>query len=165
MKKIVLLSDSHNSIDKRFIPYLKQADEIWHAGDIGNIKITDQLKEYAHIKAVWGNIDDQILRKEFSETLFFKTEKVKVMMTHIGMHYKTYTKKILPLINNSQPNLFIYGHSHILKIQFDKQYNMLCINPGACGNTGIHKVKTIVQFNINKEKIKDLNIIEIPRKY
>ena len=165
MTKIVLLSDSHNSIDKRFIPYLKQADEIWHAGDIGNIETADQLKEYANVKAVWGNIDDHILRKEYSETLFFKTEKVKVMMTHIGKHYKKYTKKALTLIKNFQPDLFIYGHSHILKIEFDKKHKMLSINPGACGNIGIHKVKTIIQFDINKENIKNLNIIEIPRKY
>tara|TARA_X000001036_G_C20571902_1_gene763014 strand:+ start:368 stop:883 length:516 start_codon:yes stop_codon:yes gene_type:complete len=164
MKKIILLSDTHHSLDERFFPHFNKADEIWHAGDIGNISITDQLRKFGYLRAVWGNIDNKKIRIEFKKTLFFKCEEVNVMMTHIGGYPGKYEKNISDLIEDSRPNLFISGHSHILKVMYDKKYNLLHMNPGAIGDYGIHKVKTILSFKIDKEKILDLNIIEFPRK-
>ena len=164
MKKIILLSDTHNSLDKRFTKYFQNADEIWHAGDIGDIKIIDQLRMYAKVRAVWGNIDNHIIRSEFKENLFFKCEGVKVMMTHIGGYPGRYSKKIISIIEQANPDIFISGHSHILKVIYDKKNNLLHMNPGAMGDFGIHKVKTILSFIIEDEKVKNLNIIEFPRK-
>ena len=164
MKKIILLSDTHNSLDKRFTKYFQNADEIWHAGDIGDIKIIDQLRMYAKVRAVWGNIDNHIIRSEFKENLFFKCEGVKVMMTHIGGYPGRYSKKIISIIEQANLDIFISGHSHILKVIYDKKNNLLHMNPGAMGDYGIHKVKTILSFIIEDEKVKNLNIIEFPRK-
>ena len=164
MKKIILLSDTHNSLDKRFTKHFQNADEIWHAGDIGDIKIIDQLRLYAKVRAVWGNIDNHIIRSEFKENLFFKCEGVKVMMTHIGGYPGRYSKKIISIIEQANPDIFISGHSHILKVIYDKKNNLLHMNPGAMGDYGIHKVKTILSFIIEDEKVKNLNIIEFPRK-
>ena len=164
MKKIILLSDTHNSLDKRFTKHFQNADEIWHAGDIGDIKIIDQLRMYSKVRAVWGNIDNHIIRSEFKENLFFKCEGMKVMMTHIGGYPGRYSKKIISIIEQANPDIFISGHSHILKVIYDKKNNLLHMNPGAMGDYGIHKVKTILSFIIEDEKVKNLNIIEFPRK-
>lgn len=164
MKKIILLSDTHNSLDKRFTKHFQNADEIWHAGDIGDIKIIDQLRLYAKVRAVWGNIDNHIIRSEFKENLYFKCEGMKVMMSHIGGYPGRYSKKIFPIIEQANPDIFISGHSHILKVIYDKKNNLLHMNPGAVGDYGIHKVKTILSFIIEDEKVKNLNIIEFPRK-
>ena len=163
MKQIVLLSDTHHTLDNRFFSHFENADEIWHAGDIGGLEITDKLKEFAPLKAVWGNIDDKIIRTEFKATLYFKCEKVNVMMTHIGGYPGRYNKKILPLIEQINPDLFICGHSHILKVMYDKKHELLHMNPGAIGDYGIHKVKTILCFTIDGEEIKDLRVVELPR--
>ena len=163
MKQIVLLSDTHHSLDERFIHHFENADEIWHAGDIGSLEITDQLKEYAPIKAVYGNIDSSTIRSEFNATLYFQCEEVKVMMTHIGGYPGRYDKKILPMIQQANPDLFICGHSHILKVIYDKKNKLLHMNPGAIGDSGIHKVKTILCFSIEGQEIKNLKVIEFPR--
>ena len=163
MKKIILLSDSHHSLDKRIFPYLEECDEIWHAGDIGNLEVTDKLKSFAPIRAVWGNIDDYQARKEFRETTFFKCEELKVMMTHIGGYPGRYEKGIKEILEDKHPDLFISGHSHILKVMHDKKLDILHMNPGAIGNYGIHKVKTILSFNIEGKDIKDLKVVEYPR--
>ncbi|MBT3570871.1 MAG: metallophosphoesterase family protein [Flavobacteriales bacterium] len=163
MKQIILLSDTHHTLDERFFPHFKKADEIWHAGDIGGLEVTDKLKEFAPIRAVWGNIDNRTTRTEFKGNLYFKCEKVNVMMTHIGGYPGRYDKKILPLIEQANPDLFICGHSHILKVMYDKKNNLLHMNPGAIGDYGIHKVKTILSFNIEGKEIKDLKVIEFPR--
>ena len=163
MKNIVLLSDTHHTLDKRFFPHFKKADEIWHAGDIGSLSVTDTLKTFSPIRVVHGNIDDNTTKTEFKRNLYFKCEKVNVMMTHIGGYPGRYDKKILPLIEQANPDLFICGHSHILKVMYDKKNNLLHMNPGAIGDYGIHKVKTILSFNIKGEKIKDLKVIEFPR--
>jgi putative phosphoesterase len=164
MKKIILLSDTHNSLDKRFTKYFQNADEIWHAGDIGDIKIIDQLRVHAKVRAVWGNIDNHIIRSEFKENLYFKCEGMKVMMTHIGGYPGRYSKKIFSIIDQVNPDIFISGHSHILKVIYDKKNNLLHMNPGAIGDYGVHKVKTILSFIIEDKKVKNLNIIEFPRK-
>ena len=148
MKQIVLLSDTHHTLDDRFFPHFENADEIWHAGDIGSLEITDTLKKYAPIRVVSGNIDDKAIRTEFKANLYFKCEKVNVMMTHIGGYPSRYNKKILPIIEQANPDLFICGHSHILKVMYDKKNQLLHMNPGAIGDYGIHKVKTILCFTI-----------------
>ncbi|MDA8535669.1 metallophosphatase family protein [Flavobacteriales bacterium] len=163
MMQIILLSDTHHSLDERFYPYFKKADEIWHAGDIGDLSVTDKLKAFAPIKAVWGNIDNRIVRSEFKANLYFKCEDLNVMMTHIGGYPGKYDKKILPIIEQAKADLFICGHSHILKVMYDKKHQLLHMNPGAIGDYGIHKVKTILSFKIEGKDIKDLKIIEFPR--
>ena len=163
MKQIILLSDTHHTLDERFFPYFKKADEIWHAGDIGDLSVTDKLKEFAPLRGVWGNIDNKTIRTEFKGTLYFKCEEVNVMMTHIGGYPGRYDRKILPIIEQAKPNLFISGHSHILKVMYDKKYELLHMNPGAIGNYGIHKVKTILCFTIKGKEIKNLRVIEYPR--
>ena len=163
MKQIVLLSDTHHTLDERFFPHFEKADEIWHAGDIGSLEITDTLKKYAPIRVVYGNIDDKIIRTEFKANLYFKCEKVNVMMTHIGGYPGRYDKKILPIIEQSNPDLFICGHSHILKVMYDKKNQLLHMNPGAIGDYGIHKVKTILCFTIEGKEIKNLRVVEFPR--
>ena len=163
MKQIVLLSDTHHTLDERFFPHFENADEIWHAGDIGSLEITDTLKKYAPIRVVYGNIDDKTIRTEFKANLYFKCEKVNVMMTHIGGYPGRYDKKILPIIEQSNPDLFICGHSHILKVMYDKKNQLLHMNPGAIGDYGIHKVKTILCFTIEGKEIKNLRVVEFPR--
>tara|TARA_B100000767_G_C19774375_1_gene541767 strand:+ start:3748 stop:4245 length:498 start_codon:yes stop_codon:yes gene_type:complete len=163
MKNIVLLSDTHHTLDERFFPHFEKADEIWHAGDIGSLSITDTLKKFAPIRVVYGNIDDNITRTEFKKNIYFKCEEVNVMITHIGGFPGKYDKKILNIIQNVKPDLFICGHSHILKVMYDKKNNLLHMNPGAIGEYGIHKVKTILCFKIDKTEIKDLKVVEFSR--
>ena len=161
--KIILLSDSHHSLDERIFPHLEECDEIWHAGDIGNLKVTDKLKTFAPIRAVWGNIDDHKARKEFRKTTYFKCQELKVMMTHIGGYPGRYEKGIKEILENKKPDLFISGHSHILKVMHDKKLDLLHMNPGAIGNYGWHKVKTILAFTVDGKEIKDLRVIEFTR--
>ena len=161
--KIILLSDSHHSLDERIFPHLEKCDEIWHAGDIGNLEVTDKLKTFAPIRAVWGNIDGHKAREEFRKTTYFKCQKLKVMMTHIGGYPGRYEKGIKEILENKNPDLFISGHSHILKVMHDKELDILHMNPGAIGNYGWHKVKTILAFTVNGKEIKDLRVIEFPR--
>jgi hypothetical protein len=164
MKQIVLLSDTHHTLDERFIPHLQQCDEIWHAGDIGSLQVTDQLKEIAPIRVVYGNIDNHQIRAHFKETLLFKCEQVKVMMTHIGGYPGRYTKGIKEQLEKIQADLFICGHSHILKVMYDKGLKTMHMNPGAIGDYGIHKVKTILSFTIDGKEIKELKVVEFPRR-
>jgi len=163
MKKIVLISDTHHTLDVRFLKYFKKADEIWHAGDIGDIKIIDDLKKISKIRAVHGNIDNYLVKKLFKSEIYFKCEEVGVLMTHIGGYPGRYNKKIICQIEKYRPNIFICGHSHILKVMYDKKYKLLHMNPGALGNYGQHKVKTLLYFIIDKKEIKDLKVIEYPR--
>ena len=163
MKKIVLLSDTHSALDDRFLPHLKDANEIWHAGDIGDIKILENLEKTTKVRAVYGNIDNHIIRSATKEFINFKCEEVNVLITHIGGYPGKYTKGIKEKIQKVRPKLFICGHSHILKVIFDKRFNLLHMNPGAAGNYGIHKVKTILKFKIDKENITDLKVIELKR--
>jgi len=163
MKNIVLISDTHHELDNRFFPHFEKADEIWHAGDIGSLAITDTLKKFAPIRVVYGNIDDNTIRNEFKRNIYFKCEKVNVIMTHIGGYPGRYDKKMLPIIEQANADLFICGHSHILKVMYDKKYKLLHMNPGAIGNFGIHTVKTILCFSIDGKEIKDLRVVEFPR--
>ncbi len=163
MKKILLLSDTHGFIDNKVLSYCRQADEVWHAGDIGNIKVVDQIKKTTKLRAVYGNIDDKIIRSEFPLDNIFSIEDVKVWITHIGGYPNRYNQRIKEQLIKNPPDLFISGHSHILKVQFDKKNNILHLNPGAIGNYGIHQVKTMLRFEIEKTEIKNLEVIEIEK--
>jgi len=164
MKKILLLSDTHTCIDDKIIKYVQQADEVWHAGDIGNTLVTDTIKQIKPLRAVYGNIDGGELRKEFNETVVFVVEDVKVLMTHIGGYPGRYAKGIRELIQRQRPQLFIAGHSHILKVMYDKKYELLHMNPGAAGKKGFHKVRTMLRFVLDKGEIKNLEVIELGRR-
>jgi len=161
MTRILLLSDTHNHIDNNILKYARQADEIWHAGDIGNLKVTDSLKSIKPIRAVYGNIDDHIIRKEFPENNRFFCEGVAVWITHIGGYPPKYNVRVREEIKKNPPKLFICGHSHILKVMHDKKYDVLHMNPGACGKHGFHQVRTMLRFVIDGEKISDLEVIEL----
>ena len=163
MKKISLLSDTHSKLDERFIPHLKNSDEIWHAGDIGSLDVYDKLTKLTDVKAVYGNIDDHKIRIGLKSELFFKCEGVNIYMTHIGGYPGKYSKGIKEKIEKTNPNIFICGHSHILKIMNDKKNKLLFLNPGAAGNHGLHKVKTIIKFDIDDKEIRNLRIIELKR--
>mgnify|MGYP000167310600 CR=1 FL=1 len=163
MKQIVLLSDTHHTLDERFMPHLKQCDEIWHAGDIGNLEIAEKLKEIAPLKAVFGNIDNQKIRLEFPEYLRFHCEQVDVFITHIGGYPGRYDKRVKEQLQRNPPALFICGHSHILKVMNDKKLGILHMNPGAAGNSGLHKVKTMLRFKIDGKNISDLEVVELER--
>ena len=163
MHQIILLSDTHNTLDQRFFTHFKNADEIWHAGDIGDISVTDTLKTIKPLKAVYGNIDDQKIRSEFPLHNRFLCEKVDVWITHIGGYPKKYNSKIIDELRSNPPDLFICGHSHILKVINDKELNLLHINPGAIGKHGLHNVRTMIQFEISGDKIENLSIVEFKR--
>ena len=164
MKKILLLSDTHNHIDDTILKYVKLVDEVWHAGDIGDLKVTDAIKTLKPLRAVYGNIDDAKIRVEFPEHNRFKCEDVDVWITHIGGYPNRYSLGVRELINKKPPNLFISGHSHILKVMPDKKLNLLHMNPGAIGKYGLHKVRTMLRFEIDGKKIQNLEVIEFSRK-
>ena len=163
MKRIVLLSDTHNYLDDRIHTHLKESDEIWHAGDIGRLEIIDQLRTFSLVRAVYGNIDDGEVRKEFKSLISFSCEDMNIIMTHIGGYPGRYKKEIKEILKENRPNIFISGHSHILKVIYDKELDLIHMNPGAIGNYGIHQVKTILKFKINGNRVQDLNVIEYPR--
>ena len=161
MKKILLLSDSHGHIDKSIIKYAKWSDEVWHAGDIGDINVIDCLKSHSMVRAVYGNIDNQIIRQSYSENIFFNCENIPIMITHIGGYPGRYSKRIPKLLTMHQPKIFISGHSHILKVVKDKKHDLLHLNPGASGVIGFHKKRTMIKFEINDKKINNFFIIEL----
>lgn len=161
MKKILLLSDTHSYIDTQILKFVKQADEVWHAGDIGDLQVTDTIKKLKPLRAVYGNIDDADARLEFPLDNKFTIENVTVWMTHIGGYPNKYNQRIREELQQNPPKIFICGHSHILKIQFDKKLNLLHLNPGAAGNHGFHKVRTMIRFTIDKKEIKDMEVIEL----
>ncbi len=164
MTKILLLSDTHSWIDEKIIKYVHFADEVWHAGDIGDLKVTDDLKKLKPLRAVFGNIDNAEARMEFPLNNRFMCEDVDVWITHIGGYPEKYNQKISKEIKLNPPKLFICGHSHILKVQFDKTLNLLHMNPGACGIYGFHQVRTMLRFEIDKDKIQNLEIVELGKR-
>ena len=164
MKKILLLSDTHSYIDAQIIKFVQQADEVWHAGDIGNLIVTDTLQKLKPLRAVYGNIDDANARLEFPLDQQFSIENIKVWMTHIGGYPGAYNPRVREALKKSKPTIFISGHSHILKVQFDKKLKTLHLNPGAAGNHGFHKVRTMIRFEIDGEKISNLEVIELAKR-
>ena len=161
MKKILLLSDTHSHIDDTILKYVKLADEVWHAGDIGDLKVTDSIKKLKPLRAVFGNIDNHEARLEFPLNNRFLCEGVSVLITHIGGYPGKYSPAIREEITQNPPKLFICGHSHILKVMFDKKLNCLHMNPGAAGISGFHQKRTMLRFEIDGDKIQSLEIIEI----
>ncbi|WP_370391532.1 metallophosphoesterase [uncultured Winogradskyella sp.] len=165
MQNILLLSDTHSYIDSDILKYVRQADEVWHAGDIGDLSVTDQIKALKPLKAVYGNIDDAKARLEFPLHQRFYCEDVDVWMTHIGGYPPKYNPKVREELKVNPPDLFICGHSHILKVMPDKKLNLLHMNPGAAGKHGFHKVRTMLRFTIDKKEIKNLEVIEFNKRY
>lgn len=163
MKKIGLLSDTHGFIHPKVSDFFMHCDEIWHAGDIGNVETATQLATIKPLKAVYGNIDGEPLRQMFKEYELFDCEDVKVLMIHIGGYPGRYSTTARKLITGHKPKLFISGHSHILKVMPDRKNNLLHINPGAAGKQGLHQKITMVRFVIDGSEIKDLEIFETKR--
>lgn len=163
MKKILLLSDTHGYIGEDIIKYVKQADEVWHAGDIGDALVTDTIKQLKPLKAVYGNIDNSKIRAEFPLHNRFTCEDVDVWITHIGGYPGRYNPKIKAQLEQNPPDIFICGHSHILKVIPDKKLDLLHMNPGAVGKHGFHKVRTMLRFEISGKKIQHLEVIEYKR--
>jgi putative phosphoesterase len=163
MKKILLLSDTHSYIDVNILKYVKQADEVWHAGDIGDLKVTDAIKNLKPLRGVYGNIDDAKVRVEFPEHNRFMCEDVNVWITHIGGYPPKYNNRTRETLQLNPPRLFICGHSHILKVMPDKKLNLLHMNPGAIGKHGFHKVRTMLRFTIDGKKIENLEVIEFKK--
>ena len=165
MKRSGLLSDTHSWWDDRYLTHFADCDEIWHAGDIGSEAIIKQLEAHCPVRAVCGNIDGRELSLRFSGVLKFRIEECNVIMTHIGGYPGRYESKIRKDIYNERPQLFISGHSHILKIMYDKTVGCLHINPGAAGRQGWQQVRTLVKFTIDGKDIKDLEVIELSQMF
>ncbi|MGG6231707.1 metallophosphoesterase family protein [Tenacibaculum sp. SDUM215027] len=161
MKKILLLSDTHSFIDDQILKFVKQVDEVWHAGDIGDLQVTDRIKSLKPLRAVYGNIDDKNARAEFPLDNKFIVDDVLVWITHIGGYPNKYNQRVREELKNNTPQLFICGHSHILKVQYDKKLNLLHLNPGAAGKHGFHKVRTMLRFEIDNGNVKNMEIIEL----
>ncbi len=161
MKTIGLLSDTHSFLDKRIFTHFADVDEIWHAGDWGSYEVAKTLKSFKPLRGVYGNIDGQDIRIDFPKTLRFKCEEVDVLMTHIGGYPGRYAPEIRQELMKNPPKLFISGHSHILKVQYDKLWDLLHINPGAAGKHGFHQVQTLVRFEIDGNNIQNLEVIEL----
>jgi putative phosphoesterase len=164
MTKILLLSDTHGHIDSTILKYAALADEIWHAGDIGNLSVTDKLKALRPVRGVFGNIDDHVIQKEFPEHNRFMCEGVDVWITHIGGYPGSYNVRVRDDIRMNPPKLFISGHSHILKVMNDKKLGLLHMNPGACGKHGFHQVRTMLRFVIDGKNISDLEVVELGKR-
>jgi hypothetical protein len=163
MTKIGLISDTHGYLDDAVFKHFEDRDEIWHAGDFGTLELAEQLAAFKPLRGVYGNIDGPDIRQTYPEHLRFTCEKVDVWMTHIGGYPGKYHPAIKRQIYTKPPQLFITGHSHILKVIFDKAIHCLHINPGAAGKQGWHKVRTLVKFCISEEKIHTLEIVEMKR--
>lgn len=163
MKKILLLSDTHSYIDEVILKHVHWADEVWHAGDIGALEVTDKIAQLKTLRAVYGNIDGTEARLRFPLHNRFVCEQVDVWITHIGGYPGKYHPSVRDELKSNPPKLFICGHSHILKVQFDKQHNLLHMNPGAAGKSGFHQVRTMLRFVIDGKEIKDLGVIEVKK--
>ena len=161
MKRIGLLSDTHSFLDPRIYEHFKDVDEIWHAGDVGSMDVIDELRRFKPLRGVYGNIDDHLIRRELPEFDRFMCEDVEVLITHIGGKPGKYSKPALEELLKKPPKLFICGHSHILLVKMDPRFNMLWMNPGACGIKGFHQVKTILRFAVEGDKISQLEVIEL----
>ena len=160
MKRIGLLSDTHGMVPKQFYTFFKDVDIILHAGDIGSTDVLEELKQFKPTIAVYGNVDGYEIYSQIKRVETFELEGVKIMMTHIGGYPKRYEKGIKELLKAEKPNIFISGHSHILKVIFDHDLNLLHMNPGAAGKYGFHNVCTMIRFNVEDSKPKDLEVLE-----
>lgn len=162
--KILLLSDTHGYLDEKILGYCTQADEVWHAGDIGDPSVIRRIREVVPTRAVYGNIDGKEIRAEYPLDNRFTVENVEVWITHIGGYPGRYEPRVREVLKVNPPKLFIAGHSHILKVQYDKKFRLLHMNPGAVGKYGFHKARTMLRFEIDQTDIKNLEVIEFPRR-
>jgi putative phosphoesterase len=163
MKRIGLLSDTHGFVHPELPRIFEQCDEIWHAGDFGNHQVAEALSQIKPLRGVYGNIDGQDLRITYPKTLRFHCEEVDVLMTHIGGYPGHYSPEARPVLQVHPPKLFVCGHSHILKVMYDKRFDMLTINPGAAGKSGFHKAITVIRFSIDGKDIKDMEVVEFQK--
>ena len=163
--RILLLSDTHSYLDPRILEHAAQADEVWHAGDIGDLSVTDALQEVAVLRGVYGNIDNALIRKCFPLNQRFSVEGLEVWMTHIGGYPGYYAPAVRAEIKLNPPGLFICGHSHILKAMPDPKLGLLHLNPGAAGFHGFHQVRTLMRFRVEAGKVRDLEVIELFPRY
>ncbi len=165
MKSIGLISDTHGFVNEDYTQHLKDCDEIWHAGDIGPMDTMHQLEALGKpIRAVYGNIDDDKVRAEYPLNLFFDCEGVSIFMTHIGGYPPKIYKRVRKLIEENKPNLYICGHSHILKIMPDHEHDLIHMNPGACGHHGFHKFRTMILFDCDEGKLKNVRVVELGKR-
>jgi putative phosphoesterase len=163
MKKVGIISDTHAEIADGVMDFLEDVDEIWHAGDVGSFEILDRLRKIGTVRAVYGNIDNHRIRSAIPEKQLFRCEGVLVVMIHIGGYPGRYSAEAKSLIEKFHPKLFISGHSHILKVMYDKKYDLLHINPGAAGKRGFHKHITAIRMKIHQGRMSDLEVLEIER--
>ena len=161
MKRIGILSDTHGYLDPKIFTYFKDVDEIWHAGDVGAVKVIEDLEKFKPVRGVHGNIDDHLIRKIWPKHNRFKCEDMEILISHIGGKPYKYSKEAYSELAEKTANIFVCGHSHILLVQFDKNLNCLWLNPGACGYKGFHQVKTLLRFEIHGKEIKNMEAIEI----
>ena len=164
MKRIGIISDTHGTFDERLREFLKDVDEIWHAGDIGSLELADEIAAFKPLRAVSGNIDGGVTRRVYPDFLSFECEQVSVLMTHIGGHPRRYDPRAVQRIQAVRPKLFIAGHSHILKVQYDPVYDLLAVNPGAAGEYGFHRTRTAVRLVIDGAQMRDMEVGEWPRR-
>lgn len=164
MIKVGLISDTHSFLDDLIFEHFRLCDEVWHAGDFGSLEVLEKLKGFKPFRGVFGNIDGNEIRQHLPENNIFEIAGAKILMTHIGGYPGKYAPGIKVLIEQEKPALFISGHSHILRVMHDKKLNCLHINPGAAGNQGWHKVKTIVRFDIDEGTFKNLEVIELGKR-
>ena len=163
MKKIGIISDTHSRLGDEIFDFFAECDEIWHCGDIGSLEVYEKLASFKPLRAVYGNIDGQEIRIRTKEHLRFKIEDADVWITHIGGYPGKYDRRVKAEITQNPPDLFVCGHSHILKVMYDKKLNLLHINPGAFGTSGFHKKRTAIRFVIDGKIFKDLQILELPK--
>ena len=161
MKSIGLISDTHGYLDDNVFDHFKDCDEIWHGGDFGTLEVLKELRQFKPLRGVYGNIDGPEIRRIFPETTRFKCEEVEVLMTHIGGYPGKYSPLIKPELMNNPPQLFICGHSHILKVIYDEKIQCLHMNPGAAGKQGWHKVRTLLRFRVEGKVMNDCEVIEL----
>ena len=164
MMRIGLISDTHNYLDDAVFRHFEQCDEVWHAGDFGTAAVADKLKAFKPLRGVYGNIDGQDIRLEYPEKLRFKCEEVNVFMVHIGGYPGKYAPAIRPELMADPPQLFVTGHSHILKIIYDDKLKCMHMNPGAAGTHGWHKVRTLIRFDIDGKDMKNCQVIELGKR-
>lgn len=163
MKRIGIISDTHGSFDEPLRRFLSEVDEIWHAGDIGSLELADEIAAFKPLRAVYGNIDGGAARRVYNEFAYFRCEEVTVLMTHIGGYPRRYAPAALEKIRSARPKLFIAGHSHILKVQYDPVYDLLAVNPGAAGCYGFHKMRTAIRLTIDGSDMRDMEVWELKR--
>lgn len=164
MKRIGIISDTHGTFDDKLREFLRDVDEIWHAGDIGSLALADEIAAFKPLRAVSGNIDGGLTRRVYPDFAVFRCEEVEVLMTHIGGYPRRYDPRAVARIQSVRPKLFIAGHSHILKVMYDPVYDLLAVNPGAAGEFGFHRVRTAIRLTVDGAEMRDMEVGEWPRR-